>query len=461
MTIGWRQLILSLGLPLLVIACAARERIEPLAPQFAVNFPIGPRTQKPMSADPLSGSDQPGALYDEGRLARNGSGQPDSSNTPISRAGLSSTVRENVTVPGDEPVRLDPANPAAAPATGPATTVETTEPAAPIGQFIVLGGVVAEVNGVPIYANKVLQLVEPILAARAKELNREQFYKVATKEITLQMVALRNLELEYAAAERNLDEKDKQIADAMTEQWRGRQISAAGGSVELAKRRAAERGEDFDELVHQQYRVAMSRIYYEKKLVPKIQVSASDMREYYDRNRNTVFTERGAARFRLIKIDVKKSGGREPALDKVTGLRNRIVKAGQPFEEIARSVNDDPNWLRSGGDLGAAIEAGAFKIEPVEKAVWVTPVGKVTEIIEAGDAFYIAKVESKTEGKVLPFESEEVQSKIAETLRSEQFRKMRRDVQDQLFKDAMFRSDAQMMNTAIEMAMQNYPRWAQ
>src|SRR5215207_1149533 len=135
------------------------------------------------------------------------------------------------------------------------------------------------------------------------------------------------------------------------------------------------------------YRVHMSQIFYQKKIMPRVQVSAAEMRDYYERNLAQLFTQRGAAQFRLIKIDVKKSGGRDEARRKITEVRNRVVKAGEPFERIAREVNDNPLLLKTGGSV--KIDQGAFAVKEVDDAVWSTPEGQVTEIIEAGDAFYL------------------------------------------------------------------------
>jgi hypothetical protein len=107
-----------------------------------------------------------------------------------------------------------------------------------------------------------------VLVARAKELDAEHFKTVAAREIRDQIRILVREQLEYAAAERNLDQKDKDLADFLTEQWRDRQATAAGGSIELAKKLAKERGRDFDELMQDQYRLIMSRIYLDRKIVP-------------------------------------------------------------------------------------------------------------------------------------------------------------------------------------------------
>jgi parvulin-like peptidyl-prolyl isomerase len=206
------------------------------------------------------------------------------------------------------------------------------------------------------------------------------------------------------------------------------------------------------------YRVFMSRVYYEKKIMPRIQVTASEMREYYDRNRAALFTSRGSAQFRLIKIDVKKAGGRDEAMKTITALRNRVTKAGEPFDAIARSVNDNALLLKTGGQV--TVDRGAFAVKEVDDAVWATPDGQVTDVIAAGDALYIAQVQEKRTAHEADFDDEAVQQRIADDLRSRDFREMRAKVQEQLEKDAVVRSDPQMMNTAVEMAMQNYPRWA-
>jgi parvulin-like peptidyl-prolyl isomerase len=439
----------------LLIGCSHDGKPGPLAPQFATV----PRTQKEFASDPLSGADQPGALY---RNPRSDQLQPEGPGGATDNT-LSETVQKNVTAPGSrgDVSVTDNAGASATTATT-ATAAATTGPVTPgvsTGQFLTIGGVVADVNSTPIYANKVLTQIEPVLAARAKELDPVQFKTEAAREIRNQIRDLVREQLEYAAAERNLDQKDKDLADFLTEQWRDRQATAAGGSIELAKKLAKERGRDFDELMQDQYRLIMSRIYLDRKVVPRIVVNAADMRAYYDSKREEEFTDRGVAQFRLIKIDVRKHDGREKALQLAGELRNRIVKAGERFEAIARSVNDDPRLLKSGGEVGK-IDEGAFKIEPVDKAVWATPDGQVTPVIDTGDALYLALVEEKKPGRVLPFEDEAVQARINKRLTDIQFNEARERVYQQLINDAVIRQDKNMVDIAVDMAMQSYPRWA-
>jgi hypothetical protein len=261
------------------------------------------------------------------------------------------------------------------------------------------------------------------------------------------------LELEYAAATKHLDSQDKQLADFLTQQWRAHKIAEAQGSEELARRRYAEQGQNFDDVVAEQYRVFMSQIYYQKKLVPRIQVSAQALRDYYDKHRGDEFSEPDKARFRLIKILVSRVGNKQAALAKAQEIRERVTTRGEDFTKVAA--------VESHGVMpGDWVNRGAFAQEKVEQAVWVAAPGEVTPVIDGGDAFYIAKVDEIKNGRIVPFEEEGVQQKIRETLRAEQFREMREHFQKELLSDAIVRSNEAMVNIALDMAMENYPVWA-
>ena len=70
---------------------------------------------------------------------------------------------------------------------------------ASLGGYKTLGGVVAEVNGNPIYANKVLRQLTPELAARAPELDEGQFRKLAAQEVAKKIEGLERDELLFGA----------------------------------------------------------------------------------------------------------------------------------------------------------------------------------------------------------------------------------------------------------------------
>lgn len=349
----------------------------------------------------------------------------------------------------------DEASPTTLPATRPvAANVQPGN-----GGFQTVGAVIAEVNGKPIYADRILKELEPELASKAAALTPDQFRELAAREIDQQVQEAISDELVFAAAQRKLDMRERSLADSFTEKWRNDQIIEAGGSLELARTRALEQGQTFEQLVDEQYRMNMRDIYRQRKVYPRIQVTPDDIRRYYDRNVDKEFTERSKIQFRLIKIEVKKIGpNREDSITRITEIREKAI-AGD-FAEVASAENHDEKLKKDGGNVGF-IERGSFRIEEVEERVWDTPEGEVTDIIETQDAFYIAKVEQKENGRVRAFEEPIVQAAIANRLRSEQFEVLLAAERATLRDQAVVNYDPKtMLQPAIEMAMQNYPRWA-
>lgn len=349
--------------------------------------------------------------------------------------------------------------------TAEAATMPTTQPLpvakAPAefapGQFIAVGGIIAEVNGTPIYADDVLRAVTPLLANRAKDLDKASFRSLASTEINRQTDDLIRAEVAYASADRNTTSEEKTMANRVTEQWRDKLITENKGNIEEARKKIRESGKSFDEVLKEQYRLSLVRVYYARKLFPRIQVTADDMRRYYDKNKDTMFTLRDSATFRLIKISPKDMGSDAAAKAKVDELATRI-KNGEDFATIAGEINHDPMLLRNKG-LMQPIDRGAFKYEEVENAVWKINPGEVTPVIPSGGDYYIAKLENKRTGRVMAFEEDAVQKVMMEKLRGEQFGKMQRDLDTKLRKESVVEKKPQMLQTTVEMAMQNYARW--
>jgi parvulin-like peptidyl-prolyl isomerase len=320
-----------------------------------------------------------------------------------------------------------------------------------------LGGVVAEVNGTPIYANKVLASLDPILRQKARQLDAENFRRQAASDIRKTIDELIRVELFYAAAQRTLDIDDKHLADGLTIQWRVQQITRAGGSVELAKRRAREeQGVDFDDLVQEQSRTELTRIYEQKKIIPRIQVTASDIRDYYNQHVDTEFSDAERVKFRLVKVDSVRSGGRTAALNKITDIYKR-AKNGEDFTDIATRENDEKMFA---GKDPLEMSPTSFSIAGVREALPKLQAGQVSEPIEDKGAFYLVKLESRKPGRVRPFEEQKVQDEIRNKLRIEQYRKLRELDFARLMKGAAIRTDEQMAAIALDMAMQKYRQYA-
>src|SRR5690606_18611886 len=160
---------------------------------------------------------------------------------------------------------------------------------------------------------------------------------------------------------------------SLTMAWRNRRITEAGGSLQQAIQQAYTVGEDFDIQLEEQYRTFMTQVYYQKRIIPRIQVSGEDMRAYYDRHLNDQFTEFDEARFRVIKIDPAKMEPRGAADDRISTMRQQVASGSADFATLAGQINHDTYLAARGGDVGT-IQRGAYVIPEVEEAVWKTPV---------------------------------------------------------------------------------------
>jgi parvulin-like peptidyl-prolyl isomerase len=83
----------------------------------------------------------------------------------------------------------------------------------------------------------------------------------------------------------------------------------------------------------------------------------------------------------------------------------------------------------------------------------------VTPVIEVDGKFYIARLEQKRQGRVLPFEDGETQDDIRKKLWNAQFQPHYEKMIDGLKRQAIVRTEPAMLQSALEIAMQRYEHW--
>jgi len=384
-------------------------------------------------------------------------------------------------------------NPAPAPATaadgtsaardGAPAWPQPRQPTISSGQYLLLGAVVAEANGQPIYAEKVLARLDPLLSARAKELSAEEFRKIAAREIAQQVRLEIFSELEFAAAQRHTSPEDVRLARTLTALWRDMEIRKAGGSEAVARRRSLDETRiDFDERVEDKYREYLIRIYIERQIQPRVQISADDMRRYYEQNAASEFTRRDSALFRVIQVNYSGSDGLERAQARIASIIERVGR-GEDFAELAASAfNDNRTWRANRGYVlmqpvtdaegnrledergqplsePAWVEKGTLNEVELERAVFETEKGQLTRVVQTPGRLFIARVEDRQIGAVRPFEDLAVQRFIYQKLRAEQFQNLRNRRVERLLASAVVRQSDRMLEPAIQMAMQRYALW--
>ncbi|HEX3359246.1 MAG TPA: peptidylprolyl isomerase [Tepidisphaeraceae bacterium] len=342
------------------------------------------------------------------------------------------------------------------PVNPPATQRLTEKPSS--GGYMTVGAVVVEINGKPIYADKVLKSLDAEFAAEAKQRDEQSFRVFAAGEIQKQVYHFISDELIYAQAENTLDKQEKDLAWQLTGVWRDQQKTQSNGSIQEARAKFAADGTDLDDAAQEKYRQTVTAIYIEKKIRPKIQVTVQNMREYYEKHLATEFSDPDTVQYRLIKIDVAKSGSRPDALKRIKDISDRAAK-GEDFQSLASQFNDDERLARAGG-LEAPIQRGALRNEKLNDAVFSTQQGHLTNIIDAGDAFYLAKIESVKNGRTQPFDDPTVQHAIKDAITKEQMQPLLDVEREKLRQNGVIVPDPPLIDPVMEMAMQKYPQWA-
>jgi len=355
----------------------------------------------------------------------------------------------------------------------PATTrvdlASTTRPAAPAPagdnggpRAVDVGFVVMEVNGKPIYSDKVLSALERPLAAEARNKSPDGFRALARQLLEQQVQLYKRDELEVAAADLALEPADKQLAQALTTQWRQQQITAAGGSLEVARQKARDGGWDFDDLVQQEYRRKLVQIFYQKRILPKVFVPPADQRAYYERNKAKEFSKPGRLKFRVIKIDPREPGF--VSNDAAYQLAQDVQKRAQTedFAKLADEINKDGRGGAVGlPDSGGWVDANSYHSEKVEQAVAQLQPGQVTDVIEGEKRqLFIAKLEAIQQATEQPFDDPKVQEAIAQKLRSMQFNVLREAHVRQLESNAVTRRNEGKLDDLLELVMRKYPQWS-
>ena len=135
------------------------------------------------------------------------------------------------------------------------------------------------------------------------------------------------------------------------------------------------------------------------KLQDQQQVSQQDLQKYYDQHRDEFRApEQANVRQILIKTPLPGPDGKvdQKGIDEARKKAEDVLKqlkAGAKFEDLAKKYSEDPSG-KSGGSVGW-IKRGSFPVPDVDKAAFSLPKGGTSDVINAGYAFVILRVDDK------------------------------------------------------------------
>ena len=140
------------------------------------------------------------------------------------------------------------------------------------------------------------------------------------------------------------------------------------------------------------------------KLQDQQQVSQQDLQKYYDQHREEYrVPEQANVRQILIKTPLPGPDGKvdQKGIDDARKKAEDVLKqlkAGAKFEDLAKRYSEDPSG-KTGGSVGW-IKRGGFPVPDVDKAAFSLPKGGTSDVINAGYAFVILRVDDKQDAHV-------------------------------------------------------------
>ena len=141
-----------------------------------------------------------------------------------------------------------------------------------------------------------------------------------------------------------------------------------------------------------------------EQLAATIEVSEDELRQLYASDQaRFVQPERRAVRHLLLKVeDGADAAAAQAVLEQIQALRARI-QAGESFEELAKTLSQDPGSAAQGGSLGI-IESGIM-VPAFDQAAFALAVGAVSEPVRTNFGYHLIEVTQIQPATTQPFEA--------------------------------------------------------
>jgi parvulin-like peptidyl-prolyl isomerase len=140
-------------------------------------------------------------------------------------------------------------------------------------------------------------------------------------------------------------------------------------------------------------------VYFRKGHPDSVAVPESSIVAYYHEH-PLEFTAPATAKPRIILFQYRPADGpdaREKARQRAVAARERIEK-GEDFAAVAKEVSDDKQSGAQGGAI-PQVTKGALMKELVDP-IFSLPLGQVSDVIEARNAFHLIRVDERTDEKL-------------------------------------------------------------
>ncbi|MCC7408238.1 MAG: peptidyl-prolyl cis-trans isomerase [Phycisphaeraceae bacterium] len=353
-----------------------------------------------------------------------------------------------------EPAVIEPAT---AETSSPAAATEPSEPTsnapagspasetAMAGPAYTIEALVGQVNGRPVYAGRILDPIDEQLKALSRTQPPQQFVRKARELIATRVDQVIFDQLILGEAERMLSDRQRDGLRYSLKEKRSELVRKHGrGSEQIADKVLLDTtGKDLVQTLREERERLLVQNYTAQQIVPKIDVTRSDIERYYQQN----IEQYQPAPQRTIHMIVADA-------EHAPAVAERLV-AGESFLTLAADA--EVNTYRPA-------QAGLFAEKATgEKIIENADLNAATLALEAGRHtqgtpledhtvwVYVEKIE-QSPARTL----QEVQAEIELHLRSQQLQVLTMQYRRRLLKDGSFTPQDQMINAVMEVALSRY-----
>ena len=289
-----------------------------------------------------------------------------------------------------------------------------TAAAAPVksGVSTAVDAMVGQVNGRPIYAGQVFESIHDLLTTRGKRTSRLAFRREAEPIVRSRVFTIVLETLIMSEAEATLNPQQRMGLRHLLKERRAELIRALGaGSPEAADQRLRREGTSLDEKMEEIRKQAVIQNHMRQKIVPNINISRKDVRNYYRRHREQ-FNPKPGRTVHMIRT-------KDPAAaDKIDSL----LAEGTPFLEIAGNAELNEYKPEQEGLYDEGLTGDQILVDPLNEPTLKLEADQHTSRIAMGEGFCWVYVKTISTGNAQPLI--EVQSQIRQFLYRQRHRQL-------------------------------------
>jgi peptidyl-prolyl cis-trans isomerase SurA len=182
-------------------------------------------------------------------------------------------------------------------------------------------------------------------------------------------------------------------------------VNAKLPDMETLEKEVTKSGQDFEDFKSQIKNQLLTQEVIRKEVGSRIIISHEDVVKYYDAHKQDFVRPEMVVLREIFVSTENKPAADIPALrKKAENLRDRVLKNGDDFGELAKHFSDSPTAQQSG-------ELGAFersKLDPnVSEKVFALNRGQMTDVVEAKTGFEILQVRERYQAGEQPLDKVE------------------------------------------------------